>query len=76
MGVYKVNTIYRVPDILEYIKDPLSAGLRDRSAYVRKTAVMGIVKVFYFAPEFVKGAQSRHTCYCKYKHTIEYVHNA
>ncbi|XP_064391971.1 uncharacterized protein LOC135339670 [Halichondria panicea] len=44
----------RVTDILEYVKNPLSSGLKDRSAYVRKTAVMGILKLFYSAPEFVK----------------------
>lgn len=33
----------------------MQAGLGDRSAYVRKTAVMGIIKVFYVAPHFVTG---------------------
>ena len=46
---------YRLPSILEYLKEPLQAGLGDRSPYVRKTAVMGILKVFYIAPEFVSG---------------------
>ena len=49
------NLIYRLPSILEYLKEPLQAGLGDRSPYVRKTAVMGIVKVFYIAPEFISG---------------------
>ena len=31
------------------------AGLHDRSPYVRRTAVMGCLKVFYVAPEFVSG---------------------
>ena len=48
-------TPHRVTEVLEYVKDPLSSGLKDRSAYVRKTAVMGILKLFYSAPEFVKG---------------------
>ena len=47
--------VCRLPSILEYLKEPLQAGLGDRSAYVRKTAVMGIVKVFYIAPQFISG---------------------
>jgi AP-4 complex subunit beta-1 len=43
----------RLPSILEYLREPLQAGLADRSAYVRKTAVMGIVKIFYIAPTFI-----------------------
>ena len=31
------------------------AGLHDRSPYVRQIAVMGCLKVFYIAPEFVSG---------------------
>ena len=45
----------RLPSILEYLREPLQAGLADRSAYVRKTAVMGIVKIFYIAPTFITG---------------------
>ena len=40
---------------MEYLREPLQAGLGDRSAYVRKTAVMGIIKVFYVAPQFIIG---------------------
>ena len=43
----------RIPNILEYLREPLQTGLADKSAYVRRTAVMGIVKIFYVAPEFV-----------------------
>ena len=45
----------RLPNILEYLREPLQAGLGDRSPYVRKTSVMGIVKLFHVAPEFVEG---------------------
>ena len=38
---------------MEYLREPLQSGLGDRSAYVRKTAVMGTVKIFNVAPEFV-----------------------
>lgn len=31
--------------ILEYITDPLNSGLEDPSAYVRRTAVLGVLKV-------------------------------
>ena len=40
---------------MEYIQQPLQAGLQDKSAYVRKTAVMGVVKLFYVAPEVING---------------------
>eukprot|EP00731_Ephydatia_muelleri_P023370 Em0015g953a len=43
----------RIPNIVEYLRDPLQAGLVDRSGYVRKTAVLGVVKLFYVAPEVV-----------------------
>eukprot|EP00731_Ephydatia_muelleri_P023373 Em0015g956a len=39
----------RIPNIVEYLRDPLQAGLVDRSGYVRKTAVLGVVKLFYVA---------------------------
>ena len=45
----------RIPNIVEYLRDPLQAGLVDRSGYVRKTAVLGVVKLFYVAPEVVTG---------------------
>ena len=47
--------VCRLPNILEYLKEPLQSGLGDRSAYVRKTAVIGIVKIFYIAPDFIAG---------------------
>ena len=45
---------YRIPNLVDYIREPLKAALQDRSPYVRRTAVMGCVKLFYFAPEFIK----------------------
>ena len=44
----------RIPNLVDYIREPLKAGLQDRSPYVRRTAVMGCVKLFYFVPEFIK----------------------
>jgi len=37
----------RVEGLVEYVLQPLQDGLRDKSPYVRKTAVMGCVKLFY-----------------------------
>ena len=47
--------INRIPNIIEYIEAPLQSGLSDKSAYVRRAAVMGVVKLHYVAPELVKG---------------------
>lgn len=35
----------RLESILEYVEKPLQKGLNDISAYVRKTAVLGVLKV-------------------------------
>ncbi|XP_065890599.1 AP-4 complex subunit beta-1-like [Dysidea avara] len=43
----------RVPELLEYLREPLMSGLHDRSPYVRRTAVIGCLKVFYLAPDFI-----------------------
>ena len=48
-------SINRIPNIIEYIEAPLQSGLSDKSAYVRRAAVMGVVKLHYVAPELVKG---------------------
>ena len=42
MRIGKVST-----DLVEYVLQPLQDGLRDKSPYVRKTAVLGCVKLFY-----------------------------
>ena len=42
------------------------AGLHDRSSYVRRTAVMGCLKVFYVAPEFVSGLYVNNYFICIY----------
>lgn len=44
----------RVDNITEYVIQPIRKGLGDASPYVRKTAVVGIAKLFLFAPESVK----------------------
>ncbi|XP_062518423.1 uncharacterized protein LOC134193605 isoform X2 [Corticium candelabrum] len=44
----------RLVNLVEYIQRPLVAGLDDRSSYVRKTAVMGCVKMHYLAPSVIR----------------------
>ncbi|KAH8073748.1 hypothetical protein JL720_10818 [Aureococcus anophagefferens] len=45
----------RLPTVLEYIQGPLRASLSDAHSYVRKTGVMGILKVYHMDPESVRG---------------------
>lgn len=44
----------RVQDLTEYVVDPLKKGLADQTPYVRKTAVMGCLKLYIIAPETAK----------------------
>eukprot|EP00485_Elphidium_margaritaceum_P005776 CAMPEP_0202688500 /NCGR_PEP_ID=MMETSP1385-20130828/4001_1 /ASSEMBLY_ACC=CAM_ASM_000861 /TAXON_ID=933848 /ORGANISM="Elphidium margaritaceum" /LENGTH=740 /DNA_ID=CAMNT_0049343493 /DNA_START=129 /DNA_END=2348 /DNA_ORIENTATION=+ len=44
----------RVGNLTEYVMDPIRVGLTDTSAYVRKTAVMGVAKLFSVAPSILK----------------------
>jgi vesicle coat complex subunit len=46
----------RLPQILEYVLQPIRQRLADQSAYVRKTAVLGVAKLFTRNPKAVKGA--------------------
>ena len=41
----------RIANIAEYVMIPLRQSLNDPSAYVRKTAVLGIAKLFQFVPQ-------------------------
>ncbi|EDQ89747.1 uncharacterized protein MONBRDRAFT_16817 [Monosiga brevicollis MX1] len=43
----------RVPNLVEYVLVPLKDGLADKSPYVRQTAVMGCVKLFYLDQSYV-----------------------
>lgn len=40
----------RVPNLVEYLVGPLRTGLEDESAYVRKTAAMGVLKLYALDP--------------------------
>lgn len=44
----------RLDSVLEYIETPLQKSLQDVSAYVRKTAVMGVLKVNSLSPDLVE----------------------
>ena len=46
----------RLPMLLEYIQPLLRTSLKDRSAYVRRTAVIGVLKVYHMDHESVKGS--------------------
>ncbi|RYG62753.1 hypothetical protein EON64_17265, partial [archaeon] len=46
----------RLESILEYVEQPLAKGLRDISPYVRKTAVLGVLKIQYLAPHLVQSS--------------------
>ncbi|KAG2423691.1 hypothetical protein HXX76_015081 [Chlamydomonas incerta] len=43
----------RVTNFLEYVVTPIMAGLSDRHPYVRRTAVMGVLKVYHIDPNTV-----------------------
>jgi len=44
-------TSLRLPNIVEYLPGAIQSGLKDQSAYVRKTAVLSCVKMHLFSPE-------------------------
>ena len=44
----------RLPSMSEYMCDPIRKSLSDPNAYVRKTAVMGVLKLFNLQPDMVK----------------------
>lgn len=40
----------RLPSLVEYVEQPLTAGLRDRAACVRRVAVLGWAKLHNLQP--------------------------
>jgi len=44
----------RMSSILEYVQQPVTKGLGDLSAYVRRVAVMGVLKVHRLSPDTVE----------------------
>ena len=45
-----------LPQMVEYISEPLRRSLQDGHAYVRKTGVMGILKLYHLDPESVESS--------------------
>lgn len=43
-----------IKGIIEYLKDPLKKSLSDTDAYVRKTGILCVAKLFESHPLFVK----------------------
>jgi vesicle coat complex subunit len=43
----------RIANLLEYVVAPVQAGLSDRHPYVRRTAVMGVLKIWHMSPDTV-----------------------
>ncbi|XP_053990749.1 uncharacterized protein LOC128882925 [Hylaeus volcanicus] len=48
----------KTPNIFEYLEPAVRSGLSDRSEYVRRTAVMGVLRIFRISPESVIGEHS------------------
>jgi len=46
----------RLPSVLEYIEAPLRASLTDPHSYVRKTGVMGILKVYHLDKDLIRSS--------------------
>ena len=44
----------RIKGIIEYLKEPLKRSLSDSDAYVRKTGILCVAKLFDSHPLFVK----------------------
>jgi vesicle coat complex subunit len=47
-------TSLRLPNVVEYVMEPIRKGLVDNSSYVRKAAVMGILKIHHMAPVMIQ----------------------
>ena len=41
--------------IIEHVKSPLLAAMDDRSSYVRRTAVVGCLKLYHLSPDQFEG---------------------
>lgn len=52
-----------LPQMVEYIGEPLRRSLTDHHAYVRKTAVMGTLKMYYLDPELFESSGFVDTLY-------------
>lgn len=57
----------RVPDLCEYLIQPLGFALEDKDAFVRKNAVMCLAKVYELDPKLVE----KHNLIQKLKNILE-----
>ena len=53
----------RLKSMVEYIIPSLKAGLKDTSGYVRRNAVLAILKIFHLLPSYVRDANLIDTLY-------------
>lgn len=53
----------RLLNTIEYLEPAIKTGLQDNSGYVRKTAIVGTLKLFHMAPEVVREADYCDTLY-------------
>eukprot|EP00201_Polytomella_parva_P018173 CAMPEP_0175071818 /NCGR_PEP_ID=MMETSP0052_2-20121109/19478_1 /TAXON_ID=51329 ORGANISM="Polytomella parva, Strain SAG 63-3" /NCGR_SAMPLE_ID=MMETSP0052_2 /ASSEMBLY_ACC=CAM_ASM_000194 /LENGTH=323 /DNA_ID=CAMNT_0016339079 /DNA_START=43 /DNA_END=1014 /DNA_ORIENTATION=+ len=44
----------RIPNFIEYVISPINSGLKDKQPYVRKTAVLGVLKLYHIDSETVQ----------------------
>lgn len=55
----------RLPSLVEYVEQPLTAGLRDRAACVRRVAVLGWAKLYNLQPNSEIGrVEGCLSCFC------------
>ena len=52
IDLYACN-VFSFTEVVKYLPEALQHGLNDSNSYVRKSAVMGVVKLFYANPEMV-----------------------
>ena len=57
-GSFVVLVLCRIRSFVQYMRDPLLAGLRDDSSYVRRNAVVGCIKLFRLAPDVFEGKET------------------
>lgn len=75
-GDYKVRVLalrtlssIQYSGALSYIQDAVNGGLKDQNPYVRKTAIMGCVKLYRRSPETIKEGDYIETLYTLLKDT-------
>lgn len=51
VGIGSVTVCPRLPSLVEYVEQPLTAGLKDRAACVRRVAVLGWAKLHNLQPK-------------------------